>query len=165
MILRALTLWPEWAWAVCHLGKDVENRSPGMARVVRNTVGDGWLAIHAGKHIGGRPSLRGSDGAWQAFAHCAAPAGWQIQGQGADGYLHAHGKLGSRAAPLYRAAIVAVARVSFPPPPSLWANSGLAQIGLYDVRTLPSPVPCSGKQGLWTVPADLSERVLAQVTP
>ena len=26
MILHALTLWPEWAWAVCHLGKDVENR-------------------------------------------------------------------------------------------------------------------------------------------
>lgn len=24
--LRALTLWPEWAYAVCHLGKNIENR-------------------------------------------------------------------------------------------------------------------------------------------
>ena len=48
--LRALTLWPEWAWAVCHLGKNVENRS---WPIPRGMVGE-TIAIHAGARFGGR---------------------------------------------------------------------------------------------------------------
>jgi len=49
--LLALTLWPEWAFAVAHLGKRIENRS---WRPPKRHVGS-RIAIHAGAHIGGRP--------------------------------------------------------------------------------------------------------------
>lgn len=151
MILRAITLWPEWAWAICHLGKDVENRPARVARVVLSTVGDGWLAIHAGKHIGGRPGAVALHDGVHSLRYMAARAGVEIPS--------------TRVRDVPTSAIVAVARVKRGNPGSGWAVPGEGHIGLYDVRTLPSPVPCSGKQGLWTVPADLSERVLAQVTP
>lgn len=165
MILRALTLWPEWAWAVCHLGKDVENRPERIARMVLTVVGDGWLAIHAGKHVGGRPTLSSFDRALEAFAPTPARAGWQIEGLSTDGYLHARGVHGPIAEPLHRSAIVAVARVRRGDPASPWANRGLAQIGLCSVHTLHTPIPCPGKQGLWTVPPELAATVCAQVTP
>ena len=167
MILRALTLWPEWAWAVCHLGKDVENRPERAARMVLNVVeGEGgWLAIHAGKHVGGRPTLGGLDRAMEAFAQTPARAGWQIEGLSTDGYLHARGTYGPIAAPLHRSAIVAVARVRRGDPASPWANRGLAQIGLYNVHALHTPVLCSGKQGFWTVPPTVAATIYAQVIP
>lgn len=30
--MKALTVWPEWAWAIVHAGKNVENRTwaPGQ---------------------------------------------------------------------------------------------------------------------------------------
>lgn len=46
---RALTLWPEWAYAIVHLGKRVENRG---WMPPRELIGQP-LAIHAGKAIGG----------------------------------------------------------------------------------------------------------------
>lgn len=46
---RALTLWPEWAYAIVHLGKRVENRG----WMPRTTLIGQPLAIHAGKAIGG----------------------------------------------------------------------------------------------------------------
>ena len=48
--LLALTLWPEWAYAITHLGKDVENRD--WERLPTWLTGR-YLAIHAGAHIGG----------------------------------------------------------------------------------------------------------------
>lgn len=47
---HAITLWPEWAHAVAHLGKDVENRCWPPPRWL---VGK-RIAIHAGAHVGGR---------------------------------------------------------------------------------------------------------------
>lgn len=34
---------------------------------------------------------------------------------------------------------------------------------LEDVRALPEPIPCRGALGLWTVPDEIAERLLAQV--
>lgn len=172
MTLHALTLWPEWAWAVCHLGesrparaaqlvldtvgdgrlappagRDVKSRPARAAQMVLDTVGDGWLAIHAGAHRDGCPPLHSYLGSAAARAIAA----------------RAHGL--SRAPPLHRSAIVAVARVGAPPSASPWGNADLAQLGLHNVRTLPSPIPCSRKQGLWTVPPELAATIYAQVTP
>lgn len=48
--VKALTIWPEWAFAICHLEKRIENRS---WRPPASLVGK-RMAIHAGAHLGGR---------------------------------------------------------------------------------------------------------------
>ena len=54
--LRALTLWPEWAWAIHHLDKRVENRGWPIP------AGE-WFALHAGKSPTG-PGARPSCAPW-----------------------------------------------------------------------------------------------------
>lgn len=164
--LRALTLYPEWAWASCHLGKDVENRPERVAKMVLNVVGDGWLAIHAGQAVGGRESERLAQTSMDAVRKAADAAGWvTLRLGGSIAISH----IGEECAVLHRwitrSAIVALTRVGPGDPDSPWAVSGQAQIGLRDLFVLPEPVPCGGKQGLWTVPDDVAERVFAQVKP
>lgn len=46
---RALTLWPEWVYAIVHLGKRIENRGwPPPESLIGQP-----FALHAGKSIGG----------------------------------------------------------------------------------------------------------------
>jgi hypothetical protein len=68
-------------------------------------------------------------------------------------------------APLVTSAIVALTRVGPGNPDSPWAVPGQTQIGLRDLFVIPKPVPCSGKQGLWTVSDEVTAKVYAQVKP
>lgn len=137
--LQALTLWPEWAWAVSQLGKDVENRAwpkPPFALVGR------CLAIHAGKRVGGGVST--PDEALEVMLATAEFA------------------LGARPdapdlADVPTSAIVAVVRigeVGFGLP-SPWSAPEGWQLGFSDIAVFPAPLPCSGHQGLWQVPAEV----------
>lgn len=155
--LRALTLHPEWAWAICHLDKRVENRPERVARMVLNVVGDGWLAIHAGKHYAGRPGIRSGREGVGAVVKVAHAAGWPAKGDSLPPTTRVSFD------PVPKSAIVALTRVSRGDPDSPWSVPGQAQIGLRDLFVLPEPVPCGGKQGLWTVSDDVAERVLAQL--
>ena len=69
--LRALTLWPEWAWAIHHLDKRVENRTWALP------VGE-WFALHAGKHLGGRPGHDAGVEAVTSVRYMATRAGWNL---------------------------------------------------------------------------------------
>ncbi len=150
--MKALTLWPEWAFAVRLLGKRIENR-PRPASWYGLRIGE-TFAIHAGKHIGGRP-------------------GRVARAEGIDAvvrmYCHANGGL-MNAGDLYElarcatSAIVAVATLDACV--EQYANVGWGvrhQFGfvLRDVRVV-EPIPCGGRQGLWTVPAWIADRI---VTP
>lgn len=168
--LRALTLHPEWAWAICHLDKRVENRPERVARMVLNVVGDGWLAIHAGKHYGGRAGNASKWRALNVLIDRARYAGWGFTDQPClkrhDFYRIDPWRCGVRYMPsedLAKSSIVALTRVCRGDPDSPWSVPGQAQIGLRDLFVLPEPVPCGGKQGLWTVSDDVAERVLSQV--
>lgn len=46
-MIKGLTLWQPWAWAVAYAGKQVENRS---WKPPRQLVGE-WIAIHAGQRF------------------------------------------------------------------------------------------------------------------
>lgn len=49
MDLRAVSLWPEWVYAILHLNKRVENRSwPAPPKFIGQRI-----ALHAGKGFGG----------------------------------------------------------------------------------------------------------------
>lgn len=129
---RALTLRPPWSHAVAHHGKTVENRT------WMPPVGIDTLLIHAG--------LR-----------------WSGEGRVA---LDALGLDYSQAA---TSAIVAVADLAFACDSSghrevvcycgPWALPRHCHWNLINVRTLPEPVPATGRQGLWRPPS----AVLAQV--
>lgn len=150
--LRALTLKCPWAWAVVTaLAKDVENRrwAPPRAMVGRR------IAIHAGKGPavdGGKP--------WAEFLEA-------IDWMGKAGVLGrdplAPGKIERMRA---GSAIVALATLGEP----VTSSASPWFVGpfgwpLLNVRALRRPVPCSGAQGLWTVPPELARAVLDQDVP
>jgi hypothetical protein len=146
--MKALTLYPEWAWAITHLDKRVENRS---------WMAPSWLegerfAIHAGA------STRAYDKAGWLFdlREAAEDAGWSshfVDGETEFNKGAAYAKLN-----LAHSAIVAVVRVrkctpDLPLPP--WGQIGNFHWYLEDVQVLPTPLRCAGQQGLWNVPEEL----------
>lgn len=161
--ILALTLWPEWAWAITHLGKDAENRSERFARQIARRVGDGWLAIHAGVK---RPADFAAvaamyDGQVDAFPgdaddpSASADPGWLFGGR--SGVF-------IKDADLPRGAIVALAKIGdvlLPGARAPWKLTFSAALALSPVLILPEPIPCKGKQGLWTPAPDIQERLRA----
>lgn len=151
--MKALTLWPEWAYAICHLGKRVENR--GWTPTGASLPG-GRLLIHAGKHVGGRPGAHARYEGQLAVAEM-----WEREHPGeklSGGRFRAIGECPT-------SAIVAAVRVvdADSEQRTGWDVPGQWHWRLADVVVLPEPVPCRGAQGLWTVPEDVHERVLRGV--
>lgn len=170
--LRALTLWPEWCPAFpgvrlrdgepSPLDKPVENRPRAPWSTIAPTVrGSGpWVAMHAGKHIGGRP---GNEGALGDVIATARAAGWHASVMGDAVVLR---KRGAGEVALYpdrivTSAIVALFRITRVVGPGIdgpWRFRD--RWGWYvDVVPLPEPIACSGAQGLWTVPEDVRARI------
>lgn len=147
----ALTLWPEWAWAICHLGKDIENRD-----WKRDALVGQWLCIHAGKHVGGRPGKSALIEGLNSVVSVASLVGKNL----ADYLDPEHGPC------IATSAIVAVCKVGgfLHGPPEGW-YMGAPGYGwqLRDVQALRQPVPCNGAQGLWELPPDVLAAVRAQI--
>jgi hypothetical protein len=154
--MRALTLWPEWAWAVAHLGKDVENRGWAPPFWVLGQQ----IAIHAGRHVGGKPGARYYLAGTDAVREMAVRAGLD-PGPLADWLNKLHRELCETTS-----VVVAVARVEAECAryaPSGWAVPGQHHWRLHDVVALPRPVPCRGAQGLWVIPREVEDAVVAQL--
>lgn len=147
----ALTLWPEWAYAVAHLGKNVENR---VWAPPKNLIGS-WLAIHAGKHIGGKPGDEWTLDGLRELLNMAEELGRELP------------TFDELIPQIKTSAVVAVAKVVGvirQPDPLGWYN-GEGSIGwkLDSIITLPEPVACKGNRGLWNLPPDVLALVRAQV--
>lgn len=134
--MRAITLKHPWPWAVCRLGKRIENRTwkPSMK------VGT-WLAIHGGRVPTSRDDLADvADEAKALIRVFGVPRG-AVDVTLADVVAHA--------------GIVAVCRfggwVDRSKDP--WFEGPVGWV-LEDVVVLPAPVPCKGAQGLWEVSGD-----------
>jgi hypothetical protein len=134
--LKALTLKHPWPYAICRLGKDIENRtwSPGC----RLAVGD-WFAIHGGVPPKGA--------AFEEFADDLDD-------------LDDVFPRDRPAAETIMPGIVAVCRFggAVSSSASIWFNGPVGWV-LAEAVVLPEPVPCMGAQGLW----DLPDNVLGQV--
>ena len=141
--MYVLTLWPEWAHAITHLGKRVENR--GWKR--DSMIGED-LAIHAGAKIGGHRGV--SEGLLEV--EWMAPATERFRSV-------------LREADIVTSAIVAVVRVKdiVQDPGLPWAAAGQWNWVLDNVRVLKKPIPCSGKQGIWKIEGVLLEQVEDQI--
>jgi hypothetical protein len=128
--MKAITLHRPWAWCVAHAGKDFENRT---WRPPESIIGQ-QIAIHAGKKYDRVGAV------WLIRNEVCVPPGPSVD-------VHS--------------AIVAVTTVDgwkddFVVGP--WFSGPVGWI-LTDTITLPTPVPCVGRQGLWTVPTDIERQV------
>jgi hypothetical protein len=189
--MKAITLWPEWAFAVCALFKRVENR--GWAPPLK-MIGQRFL-IHAGAAIGGRPGNEAHDDrAMQLVCETAKLVGWHWQRRGPCHYLLEaavplrHPEFDVLVSPsveftrdlIPRGALVAEAildRVSVPPPLAArerfevrqssypWATLGAHHWHLRTVGLLRRPVPCKGAQRLWTVDDHLAREAARELCP
>lgn len=180
--MNAITLWPEWCRAFSHLGKTTENRPKPPPRSLQHTeTGPGpWIAMHAGKYIGGRPN---NDGALGTVIQVAGYAGWKATVEEVSDPPGHAGRWGSagRSGGTIRlrkagwkdclinpslvatSAIVGVFRITGVTPPgestNPWKFAGSYGI---EVEFMALEVPIfnvSGKQGWWTLDAD-TERTL-----
>lgn len=139
--MKALTLIQPWAWAVCHAGKRVENRT---WRPPPSVLGQ-RIAIHAGK------KYDADDAEWIAEEH-----GIEVPQTVPLGAIVAMARVlrafeaGPDGPPITERAR----------DPRGWAFGPWCWV-LADVVVLPQPVPCRGAQGLWDVPADV-ERAIEQ---
>lgn len=175
--MRAVTVWPEFVWAIQHLGKDVENRTwfpplnPGEE-----------LAIHAGKSPGGTGQMAGALASLEVLVHHAQLAGWESMARVSSGMERGDVEvLFSRLVPgeleperqtlrlstMPRGAVVAVCtlgsildtRAALSP----WANKQQNQWPLEQVQVLPVPVPCRGYQRIWYLPPGVEQAVREQL--
>lgn len=158
--ILALTLWPEWAWAITHLGKDAENRSERFARQIARRVGSGWLAIHAGAKAGDRLHHVANeyDAIGEVDAFDDMRRGGILWRFGGSSGVDVHDS------ELPRGAIVALAKIGEVLPPGAkapWKVDDSAALNLSRVVVLPEPIPCKGAQGLWTPAPDVQERLRA----
>lgn len=165
--LRALTLWPEWAWAVVNLDKRIENRDWKIP------VGE-WFALHAGRSFGGRPGRVAESEGVRDVRMMARSAGWTsaITGEICQSWSITFRRRNESVVmhdprcevyggnPVQTSAIVGLFRVTahhgrYAMKP--WQASGFVG-NAFDFRPLHEPVPCKGAQGLWRVPADVAEK-------
>jgi hypothetical protein len=144
--VKALTVRQPWAWAIIHGGKDVENRSRNLAGSYRGPV-----AIHAGKHRPAGWTDIGFMRALRAVFHIDAP----------------------ETTPLHRGAIIGVvdlvgvhhAGTGLTCDPwnlcSPWAQAGHRHLVLANPRPLATPIPCTGRRGLWNLPDETATALAA----
>ena len=150
--MMALTLWPEWGWAIRDLGKDVENRgwSPPKSMIGER------IAIHGGSRIGGARCRKGDRLLELLSVACTAPSDSNVHLLSDDDMFQAAQSCCTR--------IVATARldgVTFDSE-SDWAVSGQYHWLLADVRQLPlddARLVCGGKLGLWRLDAAMAAAV------
>jgi hypothetical protein len=166
----ALTLFPEWAWAVEHLGKDIENRPWQPAKTL--AMGE-WMGVHAGAFVGGSKahSMEAMRVALDRVARRAERSDWSVVVEVGDLCYSYHYTRGDekrtmtcrhRSQPwqpgdLPVRAIVAVARLTdvTTRSPSPWAAPGDLHWKLGEVKTLPRPIPHTGRWGLWPITTSL----------
>lgn len=148
--MRALTIWPEWAFAICRLGKRCENRTWRPGSDLR--PGD-RLAIHAGKNFGGRPGKA-------AAAEAVDDVRSMTQRVVARGDTHPPATVRDLlSAPT--GAVVAVATIAgFDREERTgWDVPGAWHWRFGAVEVLPRPIRASGAQGLWRLPDDIEDSV------
>jgi hypothetical protein len=155
--MRAITLMHPWAWAICCLGKNIENRSwaPSLQ------IGEKF-AIHGGRWpLGADECAHGT-----ADLEYVAEIVETVRVLKEEGLCKIDGPVSLRTLSAY-VGIVAVATFGGiiehegPIADSPWFSGPVGWI-LKDVLVLPQAVPCRGERGMWTVPDDVLGRMREQ---
>ena len=148
--MMAITLHPEWAAAIVHAGKRVENRSWRHNRPGERVV------IHAGASIGGG-SRKTALSKWRRLA----PLSWALDPDSRS-LVHYPGAVDAPASrPIVCSAFVATAVLGeeYPAEGGPWeATEGWCR-PLLDVRVI-EPVPYRvGRLGFWRIPGEIAKQL------
>lgn len=135
--MKALTVRQPWAWAIVHGGKNVENRTRNLAGSYR-----GPLAIHAGLTID-----RDNDWLVRLYANAEPPA---LDATPRGAFVGIVDLVGVHQEPYWSENSCAC---------SDWAELDTWHLLLANPRPLAEPIPCRGRLGLWTPPADVLEQL------
>lgn len=161
--IRALTLWPEWAWAIHFLDKRIENRTWALPV-------DEWFALHAGKHIGGRPGMGATQEGLDSLKLMANRAGWRFETTHVTEGVQVDWKgrvVAAKIRTIQTSAIPGLFRVVRCEAPGHGDLTGWRvpdQTGnVFEYRPLKAAIPCSGAQGLWTVKPEIEAQIRADV--
>lgn len=173
--LPCLTLWPEWAYAIVHLEKPVENRGWPPPKIMEGK----WMGIHAGKKIGGS-EMSERDG-MECMLLTADHAGVRFsQSHPSDirdlrtlSHLEQAELVfrTTKAVRLQSSHLVAVVRLGSAKPPEVsdrvmrgWRR--LSQWGweFSEMAPLTAPIPCKGALGLWRLSEEMTARVKASLS-
>lgn len=166
--MKAITIYPEWVFAITYLGKNAENRPWDPTR--RGLAVGERFALHAGKYVGGRPGIEVKREAVSGLMFMAERAGWIVTDIFGDYGLDFRAKRNGREVvfrvnDIVRSAVVAVTTLADVCRDSLspWAVSRQYHWELTDLVVLPEPVPCRGNRMLWDLPADVEIAVSRQL--
>lgn len=146
--MKAISLWRPWPWAFFHAGKRVENRSWKLPSAL---LGE-WIAMHAAQRFDDKAALLMVGGAF----------GDPARGVSTSERDHATGIVGAfRITSVFQMAGVLTINGKHI---RLGRGADPFEIGpwcwvVHDLVQLPEPIPCKGRQGLWTVPADIAARI------
>jgi hypothetical protein len=157
--MKALTIWPEWVWAIVYLDKRVENRSWPLPTWMRGEE----LAIHAGGVVGGR--LLEPWEAIDSVTQMANRENWSTSDTRSGAFFSKDdsGLFYLNVRTLTCGAVAAVATVEDVVRATVasalpWAVPGQFQFVLGDVKPI-EPVSCRGFQKLWNLPEDIEATV------
>lgn len=174
--MRAITIWPEWVWAITHLGKNVENRSR-RTKVLQ--PGDEF-AIHSGAYLGGSSKYVKAAEVFYPVDQMARRSGWRTGIRAADNVVVAYNvnhpqTVETSIHTLPYGSVVAIATFSGLLDPSCvpcnsetdwpWWDNQQFGYRLDDVRVLSTPIWCRGQQGLWNLPDEVEAAVRGNLSP
>lgn len=153
----ALTVFPEYVWAMMFLDKDREYR---CFHPPRDLVGS-KLAIQAGAYIGGRKGMKARSEGLEALTRMARRAGWTVDASGGPEKVSLTFTKGDRTAvmvpdEILTGAIALTAKITdvTSDPSEPW-SADIYGWKLDDKQVLAKPIPCKGIPGVWlTVNAD-----------
>jgi hypothetical protein len=147
--MLALTLKHPWPFAICHLGKRIENRTwfPSQTQL---KVGD-WFAIHGGKV----PNRSSKD--WEAAMRIGNFLRREIATEAMP-----HGRFEN-----FMPGIVALAKFGGNAEEQnleadFWFEGPCGWL-LSEVRVLFEAIPMRGAQGLWTLPSDVAKQLASAI--
>lgn len=145
--MKALTLWRPWPAMIFHVPEDQAKRLENRGwRPPAGLIGH-RIAIHAGEHLDHR-----------SLAECrrmlgpAAPTEAQALAKGIIGTAVVVGVL--RANDLMTCGV----HLEWAMTVGRWFVGPFGWL-LDEAITLPEPIPCKGRQGLWTVPSEIAARL------
>ena len=160
--MRILTVRQPWAWAIIHGGKDVENRTRGIAGYYRGPV-----AIHAAASA--TATLTEADERLLLDHDVDGKVDGWMGGEPIEGGVilgvvdlvdvhHADDSNCAAPAPLHRAVDGHWER-----PCSLWAEPDAYHLVLESPRALAEPIPCRGALGLRRLDDSTTAAVWSQI--
>jgi len=172
--MQAITVRPQWAFAMLALGKRIENRDFFPAGLLGSRI-----ALHSGKNVGGSPSVPATARGFRELACDMIGAGYlaaPVWFKGEPPFL-AWQPLGAtdrksshilRDEDLPKSVVFATAQLSqfvekvpegYCPP---WGHPGKHWWVLEDFRPLVTPIECKGQQGAWRLPQGVLDEVVSQ---